>query len=710
MAKQKTKPRRRILRGLLIAITSVVVFLLLFVVAFVWNPLEGSLPELRDVVPRGVNFFVRKQRLAADFSEFPEPKFWASFAEIRGFDEFMKGGLVAQARSAGAERALQQAKEAFDRVRADSKGWLDPLRDVFGEEVIVAGYELDYTQQPARPLSEPWWCCYARVSWRVRFGHGVLGFGLAQDQLRKNGIDVTQDGDLLVLKLPGMPTPLYVKRHLDALMVGNHKLLFDQSQRLIDGNRDEDPIGQMPAYKDGAIERIDRWASHNDAEPPNVLEFVVEPNAFDGFRRFAAKWPNPDNRESMNERVLARFLNLKGWEQVTGGLLFTEGGLVATGQVGLNSRQHTPFQSTFYQAEQRKRDEWLDPFLAMVPASACAAAALRMPVGDFLYSMFDALDQPERDLLNDRMKRLTFQGAQLNDTRDLIEKLKPAFLLRTGFVFRRNTPDRDRDEKGNLKVPVTALSPMPQFAWVFWLRPGAAPMVEDFVKTMRQNFQSLGFLGVWNLKVTHGASTFPEPVSEFTNPQIPATGSIAMIVFSDFFVVSNSGPFVRDILTTRYSAQTGAKSLRDMPEFLEVERDLLGELNGLVWLHGDNLLPVLDDYRTFADAASEMPDPEWMARARATAEEQVRRASFPQYPSKASMPRTMTDPGGDFDRAVVSYLQEKWRTDRTSFTASDRQQMEQLRAAVQMMRSACVQVELTNNYIRFLARVMGQGR
>lgn len=710
MVKPKPKSRRRILRTFLIAAGSLVVFLLLFVVAFVWNPLEGSLPELRDIVPRGVNFFARKQYLAEDFETFPEPKFWAGLADSRGFDDLMKGSLVQSARRGGADRALQQARETFERVQVDSQGMFDLMRDVLGKEVIVAGYEQDYSQASPRPLAEPWWCCYMRVSWRVRAAHGVLGFGIAQDQVRKNGIDITEDGDLFVVKLPGTPTPVYCKRHLDVLMVANTKVLLEQSQRLIDGNRDEEPIGLMPAYSDGAVQRIDRWSANNDVATPNVVEFVLEPNAFDGFRRFAAAWPNPQNRDSMNERVLASFLNLKGWQQLTGGLIFHEDGLVATGQIGLNSKQHTSFQSSFYRAEQQRREEWLDPFLAMVPAGACAAAALRMPAGEFLHAMFESLEQSEKDLINDSLKRISFQNSQLTDARDLIERLKVAFLPRTGFVFRRNLPDLDRDKDGKLKVPVTALSPMPQVAWVFWLRPGSAPMIEEFVKTLRQGFQSLGFVGVWNLKVTHGSSTFPEPVSEFTNPQIPATGTVAMIVFREFFVVSNSGPFVQDIVKTRYSAQTGAKSVRDLPEWKAIEGDLLAEQNGLVWLHGENLLPVLDDYKNFADSASELADPEWMARARPAAEDQVRRASFPQYPSKASMPKPMTEPGGDFDRAVVAFLQDKWKRDRTNFTADDRAQMDQLRAVAQMLKAGCVQVELENNYIRYLARIVLQGQ
>lgn len=706
MVKPKQKRGRRWLRRSAIAAAATAAFVFLFVVAFVFNPFEASLPELRDIVPRGVNFFVRKTRLAGDFATFPEPRFWAAFSDARAYGDVMQTRLVQDWKRQGLDRSLQQAAETFDQVRRDTGGWIDVLRDLLGQEVIVAGYELDYEQQPPRPLAEPWWCCYTRVSWRVRAADGLLRFGLVQDRLRPHGIDISEDGDLLLVKLPGAAAPLYVKRHLDALMIGNHRRLLDQSQRLIDGGRDEEPIGQMPAYTDGAQRRIDDWGRRNAVDRPNVLEFVVEPNAFDGFRRFAAEWPNPQNRDSMNERVMASFLNLKGWQQVTGGLIFGPDAISATGQVGLNSKQHTSFQSSFYRAEQQRRSEWLDPFLAMVPESACAAAALRMPAGEFLYAMFDALDQADKDMINDSMKRAVFQGAPLQDMRDLIEKLKVAFLPRTGFVFRRNVPDEDRDEKGELKVPVTARSPMPQVAWVFWLRPGTTQLVEDFVAMLRAHFQTFWFRRVYYLKVPHANGTFAEPVSEFTNPQIPATGAIAMIVFRDFFVVSNSGPFVRDILRTRYPALSGVRSMRSLPEFEAFEANMPAELNGVVWLRGETLVPVLDDYLTFAESASTTPDPDWLRQSRPAAEEHVRRTRYPQYPSLASMPRSMTQPGGEFDQAVVAHMQEQWRRERTSFTADDRAKMQQLRAFAKVLRAGFVQLELENSYIRFLATLL----
>ena len=707
MAQTKPKRARRLLRTLAITVTALVMFVLMFVAAFVFNPFEGSLLELRDAVPRGVNFFVLKEDLADDFDPFPQPRFWEDLSDARGFAELTQGSLGASWRRSGLAQVIDETAATFDRVRADTGGFLDVMRDVVGREVIFAGYQQDHSQSPPRPLAEPWWCMYARVTWRVKALHGLAGFGLVQSRLRDQGIDVASAGDSLVVKLPGATQPLFVRRHLDLLMVANHEPLLDQSQRLIDGNRDEEPIGQMAAYTDGAQKRIERWADVNVQHPPNVLEFVLEPNAFDGFRRFAASWPNAQNKDSMNERVLASFVNLKGWQQVTGGVMFADGVVAATGQVGLNSKQHTAFQSSFYRAEEEQRSRWLDPFLRMVPESACAAAAMRMPVGDYLHAMFDALEDPVKEELDDRVRRTSFRNSNLTDFRDLIERLRVAFLPRTGFVFRQNDPDMSRDDKGELMVPVAARSPMPQVAWVFWLRqPNGQELAQELVTLLQTYASTFGFRKVWHLPVQIASGKLPEPVTEFTNPQIPATGEIAMIVFRDFFVVSNSGPLIRDILRTRHSALTGVRSIRDVPEFNAVDRELPNELNAFVWLHGENLVPMFDDYLAFAEADSEIPDQEWLVQNRPAAEDHVRRTRFARYHSVAAIPRAMTEPGGEFDAAVVEHLREAWRRERSNFTAEDRATMLQMKAFAQLLKVGSIQLELENNFIRYQTRLM----
>ena len=703
----KPKRKRKIWKTLGITLGVLVTFVLLFVVAFVFNPLEGTLPDVRDVVPRDVNFFVRKERLASDFDEFPAPKFWTELTDSRGWQSLKGGPIVQGLQRDGLERSLLQARESLERVRKDTGGWIDVMRDGIGKEVVFAGYQQDYSVQPPRPLAQPLWCLYTRVSWRIKAALGVVGLGIGQAQLQQGGIELTSEGDLLVLKMAGRPTPLYLRRYQDVLMVGNHPSLLEKAQLLIDGNRDEEPLGKMAAYTDGAVQRLERWTDVNSVFQPNAIEFLAEPNAFDGFRRFAASWPNAANKDSMNERVMASFLNLKGWMQVSGAMMFGDQMLAATGQVVLNSKQHTPFQGSFYRAEKQRREEWLDPFLAMVPDSACAAAALRMPAGEFLHAMFDALEPDAREIVNDGMRRSTLGGTALTGMDDLIDRIKVAFLPRTGFVFRRNQPDLQRDDQGELMVPVAVPSPTPQVAWVFWLRPGSGSVADELVAMLRNSPTEFGFRKVWHLKVPFAGGQLPEPVTEFCNAKIPGTGEIAMIVFRDFFVMSNSGLLIKDILRTRYEAD-GNRSIKRLEEFAEIERELPSELNGLVWLRGKNLVSVMDDYIAFADTDSELPDAEWMMVSRPAAEETVRKTRYAKYPSKASIPKSVLE--GEFDQAVRAYLAERWRQERTSFTAGDKSQMQQLRAMAELLNVGYVQVELENNYIRFQTKLLGNLR
>lgn len=706
MSKSPPKKKSRLLKRLAIGLGALVAFLVLFIVAFVFNPMEGSVRDVRDLVPRGVNFFARKQLLAEDFVDFPEPWFWEELTQTIGFDELDQGATGRALRQAGIEQAVRQARDAVDQVRRDSGGWVDLLADVVGTEVLVAGYMQDYAQAPPRPLVEPWWCVYTRVSWRVKAALGVAGFGFVQGQIEENGVSIESRDGMLVITPVGAQ-PLFIKRHLDVLMIANQEHMLEQSQRLIDGNRDEEPLGQQAAYSDGAVSRIQEWGADNSITAPNAFEFLVEPNAFDGFRRFASIWPNPADKDSMNERVLASFLNLKGWRMMTGGVMFdgTEGekSLCATGQIVLNSKQHSAFQSSFYAAESRPREEWLEPFLGMVPDSACAAAALRMPVGEFLHAMFGSLEPDERDLVNDMMRRATYQNEPLTDVNDLIDRLQVAFLPRAGFVFRKNVPDMSLDQDGQLNVPVAHRSPMPQVAWVFWLRPGSERMLENLILMIRNNPGSFHIKRVWHLQVPFAGGKLKEPVTEFCNPQIPATGEVAMMVFRQFFVLSNSGPLIKDILRTNYKVDN-SRSITMRPEFPQFERELPSSLNGFVWLRGKNLVPVLDDYLNYAESDSELPNPDWMRIVRGEIEEQVRRAKFARYPSKASIPRQILI--GDFEQAVREAMRERWRKERTNFSSDDRDRVRQLRAMAQLLDTGYMQLELMNNFIRFQTKLL----
>lgn len=689
------KKKRKLLKVAGITAGIAAILLALFVVAFVFNPLEGSLVDMRDVVPREVDFFVRKQRPAGDFTRFPEPEFWGEFRDSQLWRQLQQGPLVQSLRSDGYERVLQQAADAVQQVRDQSGGWIDPLRDLAGSEVILAGYFEDRTGSAPRQLPEPWWCVYARVTWRVRAAWGLARWGVVQSQAAGQGVELVSDGPLLSIRLPGGQV-LYAARHLDCLMVGNSRHLIDQAQRLADGVEGEEPFGRSAKYTDGVLQRIERWTADAQPDQVNALEFSIAPNLTQGFKRTAESWPNPSHPDSMEQRVLASFLKLAGWNSISGALLFEPERVSVTGEVVLNSHMHTQFQSQFFRSEAQPRDRWLDPFLRMVPDSACAAAALRVPAGEFLHAMYDALLPDDKELINSGLRRASLQGQPLNDCRDLIDRIKISLLPRTGFVFRKNVPDPE--------IPVGALSPTPQVAWVFWIRDGGKPMLDELVRMLQTYAVSaFGFSKLYDLPVDN----LPEPVKEFTNPQIPGTGEIAMIVFSDFFVLSNSGPLIKDILRTRYSVGR-YRSIMDRDEMRTFGRELPRALNGFLYLHGPNLAEVFDSYRAFIEQFNRDPDPVWMSTVRDQVADTVRKSRFGQYATVAGMPESVR---AEYEAAVVQAMRDLWaRQQQAGVTQADLAPILQLRALCRGMEAAYLQMELENNYIRFQGKVIADFR
>lgn len=705
------KRKRKLLKVAGISLGILSILFCLFVVAFVFNPLEGSLVDLRDAVPREVDFFLRKQQPAADFAAFPEPAFWTEFAETQDWRELQKGPLVQSLKRDGAERLLQQAADGVREVREQTGGWIDPLRDLIGSEILLAGYFEDRTGGQPRPLPEPWWCMYTRVSWRVRAAWGIARWGIVQSSVASRGVEMQSDGPVLVIKLRN-GTTFFAARHLDCLMLGNSRHLIDQALALIAGAEHEEPFGRSAKYTDGVLEQIRRWTDATKAESVNALEFSISPNLTDGFRSFAQGWPNPAHPDSMEQRVLASFLNLKGWNSISGALLFdSEPDSVSfLGEVVLNSHMHTPFQSQFFRLEQQALDRWLDPFLRMVPVNACAAAALRMPAGEFLHAMNDALAPAEKEELNGLLRTVSLQNQQLGGTRDLIERIKLSLLPRTGFVFRKNVPDLSRDEKtGNLMIPVSALSPTPQFAWVFWVRDGGAPLLDDVVNMLSTYAKTVfGFKNVYHLDMSlSGGGSGKHWVTEFANPWIPGTGEIATLVFRDFFVLSNSGPLIKDMFRARYQVG-GARSIMELGDLRTFYGELPGSLNGFVYLRGPQLAEVLDDYRAHIEQMNRDPDAGWMLSVRAQVQDEVRRKRFAQYATVAGIPEALR---ADFEAAVVQAMRELWeRQQRSGVTSADLASVLQLRAMCRAMQGAYVAVQLENNYIRYQGKVIADYR
>ncbi|MHC5063519.1 MAG: hypothetical protein ACYTG5_06045 [Planctomycetota bacterium] len=655
--------------------------LLLFVVAFIFNPFEGSLADMRELVPRNIDYFVRKTDLSEDFSEFPQPHFWEDLGASRGWRNFRQrrsyGDLVES--PGGLGDALEQLEDAARQV--SDTGLLDLLDDFIGTEVIVAGQLVP----PSLQTSE--FCLYTRVSLSARFAWGLMQWGSVQEQMRSQGLNLTaQEDGSMVLDLPGQQ--LFIARYLDCVMVSNSAEILDESLALAESSLGgSEGFGGSADYRDGVQGRIREWEANTGVERANAIELYARPDQLLPMIPSLENWPDPRHPTDWNQRVLASFLNFSGWRFLTSSLIFEEDSLTVLGNVDLNRNEHTAFQSEFFKADAQERSNWLEGFLAMVPGEeSCAAAALRMPAGEFLAEMHDAMEPDLKTILDEGLRK----SGKYENTRDLIDKLRPSFLDRTGFVF---YPTREETD-----LQVNEPSPAPLIAWVFWIREGAREPIRDFYEFLQQNYINLGFTSAHNLPVSELQGG--DMARAYANANITGTGAVSILIYGKFFVVSNSDYLIRYMI----KARANQNSLLEQPDYVKYfEPELQDRVNGFMFVNGKRMERVIDDYLSFLERSLDEPDPSWLQSTMAQYEGQVFRNKYRQYQSIQRIPESIKE---QFGEDVYQAQRAAWGSARQGFMAADRESLLQAKGLCSLFSSAYVQLKLNPQAMTFTSRFL----
>lgn len=691
---------KKILKVTGISLLVLVVLLALFVFAFIFNPFEGSVNDLRDLVPRSSEFYVRKARLDGDFpriggrSRFPEPMFWENLTGTEEWMELERGPTYQALIAAGVADLVEGMVSLNQELPRATGGWVDLLGDLMGTEVILAGRSEDFDKNP---LDRAWVCGFSRVTWKVRAGWGLAQWGSVQSSVAQNGSELVDDEGMLRFT-PAGGEPIWLHREKDCLMFSTGREFLVEVRKLVNGEDGVESLAQASEYQTAIDGGIERWIRATDADTPNVLEFSARPNKLPFFKEFSAGWPDPQHPDSMNQRVLARFLRLAGWSFVNGALIFEpDQGLGLVGQVNLDSNDHTPFQRKFYRAEARPHSEWLDPFIDMVPEDACAALAFRMPASEFLGEMYRSLDPEEQSLLDEAFRKTNvFQS-----TLDAISSVEFSLEPRVGMIFRESRPDTAPD-RPTVAVP----SPAPHLAWVFWIQDGMRKPLDDFVDAMRMQMQAFRFKQVMKIDMNLAQAVeadFKNSALEFYQPQVPGTGEIATLIFDRFFIVSNSGPFIKDLLHTRFLSD-GYRSVRDLRDFRDLEEELPQKLSGFIYLNGPQLSTVMDDFQAFSMAESATtPNPDFMIANRPTVMSDVRARLYSQYPTVESIPAGEKPA---FEQAVREALTAKWNQERSQYTAEDRASFRETKAMFDLLRMGSIVFELESTRIDLTAHLL----
>lgn len=678
-----------------ITLASGVILVLLLVTAFVYNPFEASLPVMKDVVPRNVDFCLRKPRLAADFEGgdgFPVIPAVKELFSREAWQRVLNGPLAVTMGVDRAERGLQDVRRTFRELRDNH---IDLVRDVVGKEVLLAGRFVSVDQSR--------WCAYLSVSWRIRFAYGLLKYGFVQERLRQNGISLQPVGDdppFYKIRLRGSPEDLFIIRERNCLLVSNDQQLAKDSYACaVGGPNADEPLAQSAHYKDGVDNALKDWQKRVEEVPnPNTLEVFLRPGRVLPLMPALRNWPNP-NADDRNERLLAAFLKPSSWRFLSGSLIFEPNSLSVLLDLEVDNTQHDKFLKDFFKTERDERARWMDEFISMVPADSVAAAALRMPAGGFLHEMYQAgLDPAEKEVLNDSMRQTTVYKSVAN----LIDKVHLSFLPRIGIVFAKN----ERTPKLKEFFPVHEETAMPQWMWVFWVAPGREQPVQEFVNTLKKHTLAFGFSNAWKLNLVQGSSA--DVAFEFASPLIAGTGNLAVCTYglgtgrgqTQYFFVGNSGNLIRRMINARLNR---FPSLRNEDDYREFERELPNAVNGLVWISGKHTREVLQALLDERQHTGDRPPPEWDLANRPLAERTVFYNKYRQYGTKAGIPRSLLK---RFDEEVTRELDAMWEKEKANYSVAGRAKMEQWIYLTEALRSCYLQVILDPHSLRLTGRVL----
>ena len=677
--------RRKLWKIIGITTGLLLVLVLLFVLAFIFNPFEGSLADIRELVPRDTDYFTRKTNLRDDFAVFPEPKFWPDLASSRAFTDLKRGPTFRSLENdAHLEASIDALRDVSRQIADASGGFADLLDDALGREVIVAG---SFDGGPAKGVG---YCAYLRVGWKVRFVWGLLEWDSVRAKLAANGtaIEKLENGTMRLTQVGGQP--ILLARWLDCVMVSNDAAFLDQSLELARGAIGADSFGGSSDYRDGVEARLREWEEQTGVVA-NAVELYARPDRMFEFTGWGTDWPDPRHPDDMNERLLASFLNLKSWRFLSGSLVFEPGSMTVLGRIDLNRNMHTGFQGQFFKAEAQDRRDWLLPFLTMVPASSCAAAALRVPAGDFLQEMLQAM---EPDLRRE-MDRAIQKTGKFDSASHLIDSIRPALLQRCGFVFHPRM-DIGVDDKGK---PIETFEPSaaPHVAWVFWVDPRFRNKIEELIPFLTLHASTLGFSNAYDMQVQGGSGG--DALRELVNPNIPSTGEIALLLYGNFFVVGNSGPLIREMIQARLVP----RNIMGHQGYETFVKEMSPKLNGFVFLNSESLVKVTDDYLSFAERLTGDPDAGWMVNIRPALEREVLRDLFPAHRSPSAMTRAERD---RFEAEIGKRMSDRWAGERPKATAEARASYAELRAFFRTFSAAYIETTLDPQWMAFKARLL----
>ncbi len=570
---QKRTRRGRRRKILFVGAAAGISILYLAVTTFVFNPLETSVIAFQNAVPRACDFFLRKKDLSDDLP-LPATAITPLREDATLWKPIEEGKLLFPKETVrDLVAGYRDLEAAFAEVPL-----LDPVRDLVGSEVVLAGLLPDKGGVEGSRFG-----LYLRVSWRVRAAFGLLRYGFVRGRLLAGIPSQDRPQGVLQITPPGLGRSLFLARRNDLLVVASDEAWIQESFDLLN-DRGQGSFGQSSMFNDEIATRLrDRTSARSDT-PSNAQVFlrVEKLRALIG----AAKtWPQTTS-PLFEERLLANVFSTGMIRDVAALVRFESRprrSIVVDAFFDIDVSMLDPAGQRLFTTRPLTSGD-LTQAAQMTPQSAFLGGIASFPGGEVARLVESSMAPQDRQIPDDALRRT----GKYTSTRALVDDFDLAVGDRTIVVARENVyPPREKD-------PDTDHGPEPAVAFSF---PQRSPeRIGQLIKFFSENKQYVGIEQsyTWDVSGHRG--------QEFYSILVPGTGEIAVLAVGrdtrGELIVSNQARLIDNVHSTwRLTATFADKPYAQDALFSDLFAEPQDEpVNLMVWGSGPKLARALQKY------------------------------------------------------------------------------------------------------------------
>ena len=615
--------KSRVLR-ILVAVLLVLAFVGYFTFqTLFFPPFEDGLGvDVAGLVPRDVDVFVARARLADEFDGFPR---LAVADDLESNETYRAWRGSPEGQSLLADIGLDELLARLDAELAQLPGGVDPVQ-VFGGDDLALAVNLR-----GRGLETSDWAAYGTLSGAGKLAIELLAFP-SWIGLDAQGLLVDEGEGYMTLSGGPLPRPLVVARIRDIGIISTSEELVQEALSF-EARSFQDSMLASGAYHD-EIQLAERSPERDE------LELVLDARALSEPCQWSGAWPDA-NSQDLLPAIAARFIQV-GLVNRLVGTLGLEDGVDVDLQAQLSSELMTSLQTRVYRQRAVSTEELTNRYAVFAPEDVGLFLYLKCDIGDFLTAVFDSMEPATRGLIEDRFRAQGKYRSLAELVEDLDEALLDHFVL---FL-------RDNDYPEEAEGPLHNDTPVPAFTVIGWLADGGKARIDELRTIVGRMGSSIGLQGREpGQSGFYSNSIGGHEFNEYWSPAIEGTGVITAGTTSEHLIVTNTVQGFNHVHKTWTQGAPQYPRLSERTDFQALLRSASHGANLALWASPRSMMPLLE--RLAEQWATDSIDIDW-AFERQRIEDRVLRE---QYAGRRKGDLSDLELG-DFERSVEDSVDE----------------------------------------------------